>query len=287
MIRILERQGKVEDYETRFRRKDGSPVWVSLSARGVKDATGRLRHQHVFLMDITERKALETLREDVERIMRHDLKGPLNGLLGVPQLLLQSANLTPDQIELIELIHQTGNRMLAMIESTAAMFQIETGAYQPKADPVDLLAVLHNILQEMAPHLRARRITADISRPEGPAGREERFPVPGDELLLRTMLHNLIKNGAEASPPANTLHITLQVRDGWGLVSIANQGAVPEKIRPRFFDKYVTSGKSAGTGLGTYSARLVATAHGGDIALDCSQPGRTTVTVRLPLARKT
>jgi signal transduction histidine kinase len=63
--------------------------------------------------------------------------------------------------------------------------------------------------------------------------------------------------------------------------AVINQGEVPAEIRERFFEKYATSGKSRGTGLGTYSARLIARAHGGDIAMQ-SQSGTVTVTVTLP-----
>jgi signal transduction histidine kinase len=66
-------------------------------------------------------------------------------------------------------------------------------------------------------------------------------------------------------------------------VAIANQGEVPESIRERFFEKYVTAGKPKGTGLGAYSARRVAQAHGGDIIMQTGG-GETTLTVSLPAA---
>ena len=53
-------------------------------------------------------------------------------------------------------------------------------------------------------------------------------------------------------------------------------------IRDRFFEKYATSGKKKGTGLGTYSARLMAKTQGGDIELDSSKPGMTGIVIRLP-----
>ena len=59
-------------------------------------------------------------------------------------------------------------------------------------------------------------------------------------------------------------------------------GEVPEAIRGRMFEKYVTHGKRGGTGLGAYSAALAARAHGGRVLLNASQPGVTTVLVTLP-----
>ena len=73
--------------------------------------------------------------------------------------------------------------------------------------------------------------------------------------------------------------------DGSGTVTITNDGAVPVEIRASFFDKYVTAGKKGGTGLGTYSARLLAEVQQGalDLRVD-DQRNETTLTVTLPLA---
>jgi signal transduction histidine kinase len=70
-------------------------------------------------------------------------------------------------------------------------------------------------------------------------------------------------------------------------VTIHNQGAVPPELRPRFFDKFATSGKEGGAGLGTYSARLSAEAQGGRIAMETSEAGGTTLTIELPLWEET
>ena len=56
---------------------------------------------------------------------------------------------------------------------------------------------------------------------------------------------------------------------------IENPGEVPAEIRSHFFDKFVTSGKKQGTGLGTYSAKLIAGVLNMDLQLDASLPGHT------------
>jgi len=68
-------------------------------------------------------------------------------------------------------------------------------------------------------------------------------------------------------------------------VDIHNQGAVPESIRDRFFERYVTYGKQYGTGLGTYSAMLIARAHGGNISFTTSREEGTHLLVTLPVDR--
>ena len=68
-------------------------------------------------------------------------------------------------------------------------------------------------------------------------------------------------------------------------IRISNDGVVPHDIRDRFFEKFSTSGKPDGTGLGTFSARLIAITHGGTIAMETSdEQASTTLTVCLPYA---
>ena len=66
-------------------------------------------------------------------------------------------------------------------------------------------------------------------------------------------------------------------------IEIRNTGVVPLEIRSGFFNKYVTSGKRSGTGLGTYSAKKMVVAQGGHIAMRTSdEENITVVTVQMP-----
>ena len=76
--------------------------------------------------------------------------------------------------------------------------------------------------------------------------------------------------------------ITLDEDPDAAFISIHNSQAVPESVRDRFFEKYSTSGKEKGTGLGTYSAKLMAETQGGAVSFVTSEEQGTTVTVYLP-----
>jgi two-component system, sensor histidine kinase and response regulator len=69
-------------------------------------------------------------------------------------------------------------------------------------------------------------------------------------------------------------------------VAISNSGAVPAAMRDCFFDKFSTCGKEAGSGLGTYSAKLLTEAQGGQIAMSASdEENSTVITVTVPKAK--
>lgn len=91
----------------------------------------------------------------------------------------------------------------------------------------------------------------------------------GDPMFCHSIFHNLIKNACEAALEDGTVDVTLKNHTPL-LIHIKNRGAVPAAVRANFFDKFVTEGKQRGSGLGTYSAKLLVEAQGGEIAMETS-----------------
>jgi signal transduction histidine kinase len=218
------------------------------------------------------------LREDVERIMRHDLKSPLGTVITLPQLLLMDDNLTDGQRDMLGRIEEAGYTLMAMINLSTTLFRMERGCYELAPEDMDLAAVARKVLAGFSETADMRRIDLKLLVD----GREEdaRVPFRGEELLCHSMLANLVGNALDASPRGGTVRVCMESAVGVR-IDIVNAGDVPPRLRERFFEKYATAGKSRGTGLGTYSARLIARAHRGDIAMTCGD-GVVTVSVRLP-----
>ncbi|MBF0156048.1 MAG: response regulator [Magnetococcales bacterium] len=221
------------------------------------------------------------IREDVERMVRHDLKGPLAGIIGAPELLMEDANLTDGQKALLKMITRSGYTLLEMINRSTDLIKMESGHYTLQRQFFDIHEKIRKILADLQISISSKNIQAIIRNGSGSGSRDE-FLVSGEKMLCYPMLYNLLLNAVEASPHDGVVEVTLYHRGDHDEIRITNSGAVPEEIRQRFFEKYVTSGKKMGTGLGTYSAWLVAKTHGGDVSLDSSREGMTTVTVRLP-----
>ncbi|MDH4321264.1 MAG: hybrid sensor histidine kinase/response regulator, partial [Desulfobulbaceae bacterium] len=226
------------------------------------------------------------LKDDIDRITRHDLKGPLNAIIGVPSFIKMADNLTDQQYRMLQLIETAGYKMLDMINLSLDLYKMEKGTYELDAKPIAVLDILHNIVNEQTlndPTLQ------ELIRVTPPADMEQdvSFLLSGDNLLCYSLFANLIKNSIEANPDRQPITISLTRIQGMGAIGIHNYGSVPEEIRSRFFEKDVTAGKKGGTGLGTYSAALIAKTQNGEITLDTSVPGETTVTVLLPLAETT
>lgn len=217
------------------------------------------------------------LREDVERIMRHDLKSPLTTVITLPQLMLMDDNIDAAQQGMLRRIEDAGYTLLAMINLSTTLLRMERGSYDLWPEDMDLAAVARKVLTGFAETAAMRGIELILLTADADAV----IPFRGEELLCHSMLCNLVGNALDASPKGETVQVVLKPKDKGLRIDIVNRGQVPPELEGRFFEKYATSGKSRGTGLGTYSARLIARAHGGDISME-SKSGRVTVSVWLP-----
>ncbi len=220
------------------------------------------------------------LRADVERITRHDLKTPLNAIISYPQLIGKD-NLTEKQIDQLSKISASAHKLLNMINLSLDLYKMEQGTYQFNPTPVDILPVLDDIAQDNRFFIKSKRIDLEVTVNGVSSSDVKSFEVPGEKLLYYSMLANLIKNALEASPRKEKVAIQLSDNEAFE-IAIHNQGAVPIEIRETFFDKYATSGKMSGTGLGTYSAKLIAETQGGSVSMQTSGQAGTTITVSFP-----
>ena len=103
-------------------------------------------------------------------------------------------------------------------------------------------------------------------------------------MLCHSMLSNLLKNAIEAIPRDNNVTVTLADHpvENCKLISIHNYGIMPEHLRESFGEKYATSGKNKGTGLGVYSARLIIETMNGNFSWSSSLEQGTRLSITLP-----
>ena len=210
------------------------------------------------------------LREDIERISRHDLKGPMTIFLNGPEMLMAAKNQTPDQLELLRLMTKSARRLMEMIHHSLDLYKMEQGTYQLAVCKVDIIKVLREVFCEFASLVGKKNISHRILLEETPVAANEVFELPGEELLFFSIFSNLIKNAIEASPEGEEIVVAL-INEPVPVVAIKNKGCIPSQIRERFFERYATFGKEHGTGLGVYSARVMTRTMGGDLSFTTSE----------------
>lgn len=238
----------------------------------------RARHKLIKQNEILKENAL--LRESMEQIMRHDLKSPLTGLIMIPQVILGKKNLTDQQVQLLNSMQKAGMNMLQMINRSMDIFRMEKKMYKPQLNEVDIFSVLREVSDVLKMSDENEHDTLFFFNGV-PASREDHCLIQSEEMLLFSLFSNLLKNAYEASSESQPVKVSLSCGDEV-LISIENFGSVPETIRETFFDKFVTSGKNKGSGLGTYSAKLIVTTLKGTIELDSSIEGKTAINIVFP-----
>jgi len=99
--------------------------------------------------EIEKRSQLEKTRDRVERIVRHDLKNPLNGVLGGAQLLMMD-ELTDEQKSVVAMMNEAGRQMLRMLDNSFDYLRMEDGSYQPKFRQFSVLDTLKMVETEVS-----------------------------------------------------------------------------------------------------------------------------------------
>lgn len=224
---------------------------------------------------------LARLRKNVEYITHHDMKSPLAGVIGIVQSLTYDNTLSSDQIRQLHQAENTAYVVLDMINLSSELFKIETGRFTLNAKPFKVSSMLRRIAKIARTAFVNKNIEIELIT-NIPDGSAEPMTM-GDATLCYSMFQNLIKNACEAAPELSLVSITLHHEIPLYIV-IKNKGVVPDEIRERFFDKFVTFGKLNGTGLGAYSAKALAVAQNGNVDMEVSDlENLTTITVTLPL----
>jgi CheY-like chemotaxis protein len=246
----------------------------------VRDEKGFVTRFIAAITDISERRAQDEalresvrLREEVERMSRHDLKTPLNSIIAVPRLLREGRKLDSEERELLSIVERAGYRILNMINLSIDLFRMEQGSYTFRPQVVGLDDLVRKVAADLESQADSKQVAIRIKTEDAALAR-------GEELLCYSMLANLVKNAVEASPEGGTVTVTIESKQG-ALIHIHNAGAVPEAVRDNFFEKYSTAGKPGGLGLGTYSALLMARVQEGNVTMSTSEAEGTTLTIRL------
>ena len=264
---------------------------VDYITKPIKPAIVKARiRTHLNLKSVCEsleaqnKTLLETanLRETVERIGRHDIKTPLNGIINYPEMLLEDDNLTEEQRDVLKIMMKQGRKILAMINNSLDLYKMEMQTYIIEPVRVDVIAIFQSIMREIYNFTEKKFLSTDIFVNGKLFDKGDSFTILGETLLCYSMLANLYKNAVEASPTHAKITLSLTEKEQGCYITIHNQGVVPERIQSCFFDKYITADKQDGTGLGTYSAKLMAKTLGGMIEMQTAVTTGTTLTVCLP-----
>jgi len=277
------RQGElVETLETERLTKDRRLVPVSLTISPIKDGTGQIIGASTIARDITERKLLEKLRDDLTHMIVHDLRNPLSGtMLAIGSLDVET--MQPEQRDLVEIAGNGTKRMLELVNTILDVGRLESGQMPVDRNPVILSNLISESLELQNTLANSKQIRL-VNRV--PASLP---PVLIDAGLIGRVFQNLVGNAIKFTPRAGEIQISaLADLDNPSMlrVMITDTGpGIPRELQYVLFQKYITGRNiGRGSGLGLVFCRLAVEAHGGCIWVESEVDRGTTFTFLLPFA---
>lgn len=268
---LRELKGKKIDFirDNILKTKSGKLKTIELYSSDLFDKNQKQIGSIICFIDITERVELEEFKIGIERVIRHDLKTPLNTILGFPELLLADESLSEENKNYLQIIKNSGQYMLNLINASQELYRIEHDSFVYRQEKVDISQILKQIslnLKDLAIRKKCRIITYYNNEL---TNTHTKVVIGTEKTLFYMIFTNLIKNALEASPDNTEVTIRINDRDIFS-ISVHNLGIIPDEIRSNFFNKYVTWGKKKGNGLGTYSAKIMSEAIRADLRFNSS-----------------
>ena len=271
-------------YESVLHTSNGRVMPVQISVRPVEfEETNVLQW---IMHDISERKALDDLRNDLTAMVYHDLRSPLANIISSLDILKGLINAKDNEAveSILTIASNSTTRIERLISSLLDINRLESGQKIVEQKSVDLAHLAAQTVKELQPVAQSRKQKLHLHIAN------ELSPVWVDEDMILRVLINLVENATKFTPVEGDITIGAQVVGDWVQVSITDTGpGIPDNERERIFDKFARirgQGKPGGLGIGLAFCRLAVEGHGGRIWIESEEGKGTTFRFTLPVAKE-
>lgn len=230
----------------------------------------------------TEAETANRLKDEFVSIVSHDLRTPLNAMLGWTAMLQKGGMDPAITARALRSIHDNATRQAKLIDDLLDFSRIIAGRLALEHEEVDVRQLLRNVIESMIPAAAAKRIEMQFSAaPDG--------IVLGDMRRLEQVFFNLLGNAVKFTGEGGRVDVELRTIDDLVEVRVADTGiGIDQVFLPHVFDRFrqadsATTRGHGGVGLGLSIARQLVEAHQGTISVE--SPGKdqgAVFVVRLP-----
>ncbi len=234
----------------------------------------------LLTFDVTEQAFAERNRREFTANVSHELKTPLQGIIGSAELLESGVVQPGDVPRFVGHIRSEAQRLVTLINDIIRLSELDEGGALP-SEPVELLSLCRDTAQSLAPAAEAHNVTVSVTGEEA--------TVPGVRRLISEVFTNLCDNAIKYNRDGGSISVTVSRDGGDAVVSVSDTGiGIPPEHQSRVFERFYRVDKShskasGGTGLGLSIVKHAVLYHHGTVEVH-SVPGEgTTFTVRLPM----
>lgn len=241
----------------------------------------------ILAFDITERAEAEDMRREFSANVSHELKTPLQGIIGSAELIEMGMAQGDDVKRFASNIRKEASRMVNLIEDIIGLSQLDEGVSSAK-ESIDLSLVVQSVVDELSACADERGVSLEVRS----AGASD-CKVLGVPRLIHEMLYNLVDNAIKYNVQGGRVDVSVSHQDSLGagnsvVLEVSDTGiGIPKEHLPRVFERFYRVDKShsrasGGTGLGLSIVKHVVMYHGGKVSVESKVGSGTKFTVVLP-----
>ena len=234
---------------------------------------GRLLGAVILAVDVTEAENAEQMRREFSANVSHELKTPLQTIIGSAELLESSMVKPEDTPRFVGHIRREAARLVNLIEDIIRLSQLDEGVAMP-TETVDMLRLAEEVKSILKTSAEERKVSISVSG--------EGFSVVGVRRLLQEILYNLCDNAVKYNVPGGSVRIHAES----SCLTVSDTGiGIPMEHQDRIFERFYRVDKShskatGGTGLGLSIVKHAAAYHNAKIILDSVPDKGTTITIQ-------
>ena len=233
---------------------------------------GKLLGAVILAVDVTESRNAEQLRREFSANVSHELKTPLQGIIGSAELLESGLAKPEDQPRFVGHIRKEASRLVNLIEDIIRLSQLDEGVELP-AENVDMHVLAEEVKTLLLPSATQKNVSITVSGTG--------FTIIGVRRMLHEIIYNLCDNAIKYNVPGGS--VTIHAENNRLVVSDTGIG-IPAEHQDRIFERFYRVDKShskasGGTGLGLSIVKHAVAYHKAEISLESTAGKGTTITV--------
>ena len=272
-------QAAAGDGHSEVRAERAGRVYQSDISRITSD--GKFLGTVILAFDITEQEFAERNRREFTANVSHELKTPLQGIIGSAELI-ENGMVKPDDLpRFVGHIHAEAARLVTLIDDIIRLSQLDEGDAMP-TEPVDLLAVSQEAMENLQDAAAARGVTVGVTG--------QPAVIPGVRRLIYEIVYNLCDNAIKYNRDSGRVDVTVAADADGSSITVADTGiGIAPEHQGRVFERFYRVDKShskasGGTGLGLSIVKHAVQYHHGRIELESTPGTGTTIRVVFPNA---
>ena len=252
-----------QEIDGRFYRFDMSSI----------QSEGKLLGAVILAVDVTESYNAEQMRREFSANVSHELKTPLQGIIGSAELLESGMVKPEDESRFVGHIRKEASRLVNLVEDIIRLSQLDEGVSMP-VEEVDMLALAEEVKGILEKTAEQKRVNVCVSGTG--------FTMLGVRRMLHEILYNLCDNGIKYNTPGGSVRIIVEDRK----LQVSDTGiGIPPEHQARVFERFYRVDKShskasGGTGLGLSIVKHAAAYHKAEITLESALGKGTVITIQ-------